>query len=138
MGRNALGIHRVPKSNLSTVAQRLKKPLPLVTLPVHLTKTQLVLDRRLATSILHAMILLIQTIIRVVGYLSLRIPSIVVLILLMQQTHAIFPVPLEVRQNVQSVKHAMEILHVVVETPSIVALRGMMHQVNVTCHVRRA
>jgi hypothetical protein len=137
MENNALDIHHAPKLNLSTVAQRSKKPLPLVMLPVHLGKTQIVLDSGRATSTLHAMIFLIQKTTRVLGYLSPRIPSIVVLILLMQQTHAICPAPLVVQQNALSAKHAMEILHVVVGTPFIVVLRGMMHQVNVPCHVRQ-
>lgn len=138
MANNALDIHRVPKSNHSIVAQRLEKPPPLVLLPVYLAKTQIVLDGRLATSTPHAMICLIQMMTQTVGRLSLKIPSIVVLILLTQQTNAICPVPLEVRQNAQSVKHAMEIPHAVVVTRFIVASRGMMHQVNVKCHVRRA
>lgn len=107
--------------------------------PVQLAKTQIVPDRRLATNILHATIFLLQMTTRAVGYLLLlKIPSIVALILLMQQTDAICPVPPEAQQNAQSVKHAMEILLVVVGTPFIVALRGTMHQVNVIYHVHQA
>jgi len=113
------------------VAPPFTMPLPLVLIPVQAARIARVLKGRPVTSTHHVTISPQVTSRTNLFCLFLWTHISVVPILLMRQQSAICPVPLEVQQNVQLVKHAMEIRHATVATRLFVGRLGMMRQVNV-------
>ena len=112
-------------------------PLRPVLIPVQPAKIAIVLSWRLVTSTRHVTIPP-QVMSRTQLFcLTLRTHIFAVPILLMRLQSAICPVPLEVQQNAQLVKHAMGIRHAVVATRHFVGRLGMMRQVNVKILVQR-
>lgn len=119
-----------PRASRFTVAPLLRKRPPDARVPVQVEKTLNVPGWRLATSTRRAMTRSQIQIANLMCCPTLETHIIVGRISSTQQLGAISLAPQEVRQNVQWVKHVMKIPRVAEETLFIVALHGMMHQVN--------